>query len=401
MRILIVSCLLPYPTVPHGGGTDLFHLIETLSTRHEVHLVSLVLPGDEPHIAEMRPYVASLHTVIPALTWRQKLHHALREPPWRWGRRARAEVHAAIRRTVAAGVDVAQFEWTETARFVDAVTDPRVVAVLDEVDVSYRPLARALGSEDRRVKAARQRELAWCRRFDVVLTRSEADRAALEPHLPNTRLHVLQPWTHVDAFRDIGTATREPGTVLFAGAMNRAENADAVLWFYRACWPRVRQAIPTARLVIAGHAPLPRITRLAADPTVHRTQRVTVTGTVPDLRPVYARADVCIAPSLAGGGVLNKVIDGMAAGRPVVTMAVGNEGVAAPPDAVRVADEPAVFANAVVRLLRDPDEWARVAAAGRAFVQRTYRWADNVARLEALYHEMSTTKKQRELPQIK
>jgi glycosyltransferase involved in cell wall biosynthesis len=94
-----------------------------------------------------------------------------------------------------------------------------------------------------------------------------------------------------------------------------------------------------------------------------------------------------------GGGVLNKVIDGMAAGRPVVTTSVGNEGVAAPSDTVYVTDEPAAFADAVVRLLRDPDEWARVAAAGRAFVQRTYRWDDNVARLEALYREMSTAKK--------
>lgn len=386
MRILFVSCLLPYPTVPHGGGTDLFHLVEALGHRgHEVHLVSLVQPEEAPHAPEMRPYVASLQTVTPALAWRQKLRNALREPPWRWGRRARAQVRAAIRHRVDAGVDVAQFEWTESARFVDAVTATDVVTVLDEVDVSFRPLARALGPTRRRVRAARARELAWCRRFDAVLTRSEADRAALAPHVSGTRLHVFQPWTHVDRFRGITPETCEPGTVLFCGAMNRRENADTVLWFARECWPRVREAVPTARLVVAGHAPLPRVARLAADPTV------SVTGTVPDLRPVYARAHVCIAPSLVGGGVLNKVVDGMAAGRPVVTTTVGNEGVAAPPEAVRVADDPAAFADAVVRLLRDPAEWTRVARAGREYVQRTYRWDDNVARLEALYRELSTS----------
>ncbi len=285
-----------------------------------------------------------------------------------------------------AGLDVAQFEWTETARFVDAVTDARVVTVLDEVDVSYRPLARALGPDHRRVRAAQEQELAWCRRFDAVLTRSAADRAALEPHLSGQRLHVFQPWTHVDAFRDIRPETRTPGTVLFCGAMDRVENAAAVLWFYQHGWPRVREAVPTARLVIAGHAPLPQVARLAADPSVR------VTGTVADLCPVYARTDVCVAPSLVGGGVLNKVIDGMAAGRPVVTTTVGNEGVAAPPTAVYVADEPVAFADAVVHLLRDPAEWARVAAAGRAFVQRTYRWQENVTRLEALYDELRATK---------
>ncbi len=390
MRILFVSCLLPYPTVPHGGGTDLFHLLETLNQRgHEVHLVSLVQPAERPYIAALRPTVASLQTIEPALTWRQKLHHALREPPWRWGRRARAEVRAAIRRVVAAGIDVAQFEWTETARFVDAVADRDVVTVLDEVDVSFRPLARAMGPagyRHRRVQAARAQELAWCRRFDAILTRSVADQAALEPYLPGQRLHVFQPWTHVEELREISPETREPGTVLFCGAMDRAENADAVLWFYRYCWPQVRAAVPTARLLIVGHAPRPAVVRLAADPTV------TVTGYIPDLRPAYARAEVCIAPSLVGGGVLNKVIDGMAAGRPVVTTSAGNEGVAAPPEAVYVADEPAAFAAAVIRLLQDPAEWIRVATHGRTFVQSTYRWAENVTRLENLYDVIRSTR---------
>ncbi|MBU1879445.1 MAG: glycosyltransferase family 4 protein, partial [Chloroflexi bacterium] len=177
--------------------------------------------------------------------------------------------------------------------------------------------------------------------------------------------------------------TREPGLVLFCGAMDRDENADAVLWFYRGSWPRVRATVPAARLVIAGNAPLPRVAALAADPSV------IVTGYVPDWGTVYARADVCIAPSLVGGGVITKVIDGMAAGRPVVTTSIGNEGVDAPPGAVCVADQPDAFADAVVRLLRDPAEWSRVAGAGRAFAQRTYRWADNVDRLEDLYCDLA------------
>ncbi len=42
LKLLFVSCLLPYPDVTHGGGVDLFHLIASLATRHEVSLVSIV-----------------------------------------------------------------------------------------------------------------------------------------------------------------------------------------------------------------------------------------------------------------------------------------------------------------------------------------------------------------------
>ncbi len=33
LKLLFVSCLLPYPDVTHGGGVDLFHLIASLATR--------------------------------------------------------------------------------------------------------------------------------------------------------------------------------------------------------------------------------------------------------------------------------------------------------------------------------------------------------------------------------
>jgi len=388
VKILFVSCLLPYPTVAHAGGADLFHLIASLGERgHDVHLVSLApYAGDLVHAVEMRPYCRSLAVVVPALTWAQKwrnLWRGLFTDPLRLGRRARGEMRAHIRRMAADGLDVIQFEWTETGHFVDAAP-ASVVTVLDEVDVSFRPRQRAALSDAARLEAARTRwqELALCRRFDLVLTRSASDRDALLEALPGAGVEVLQPWTHVDRFRDIRAAERRPGTVLFVGAMDRDENCEAVLWFHRHCWPLIRFREPRARLEIVGASPQPRVQELARDPTV------TVAGYVPDLREPYARCHVAIAPILAGGGVMNKVIDAMAAGRPVVSTTTGNEGVAAPPgQAVLVADEPQAFTDHVVDLLRDDLLWTRIAQAGRAHVQQTYDWERNVSQLELLYRQ--------------
>ena len=388
MKILFVSCLLPYPTVPHAGGADLFHLIASLGERgHDVHLVSLApYPGDLAHLDEMRPYCRSLAVVVPALTWAQKwrnLWRGLFTDPLHLGRRAQTEMRAHIRRLAADGLDVVQFEWTETGRFVDAVPSG-VVTVLDEVDVSFRPRLRAARSDWDRLQAyqARGQELTLCRRFDLVLTRSAGDRDVLLEALPGAGVEVLQPWTHVDHFRDIRADERQPAAILFVGAMDRDENCQAVLWFHRHCWPLIRAKAPEARLEIVGASPQPHIQELARDAAV------TVYGYVPDLRAAYARCHVAIAPILAGGGVINKVIDAMAAGRPVVSTTLGNEGVAAPPgQAVLVADDPQAFAGHVLDLLRDDLLWNRIAQAGRVYVQHTYDWERNVSRLELLYRQ--------------
>jgi len=388
VKILFVSCLLPYPTVAHAGGADLFHLIASLGERgHDTHLVSLApYPGDLAHVDDMRPYCRSLEVVVPALTWKLKWHNLWRglfTDPLHLGRRAQGEMRAHIRRLAADGLDLIQFEWTETGRFVDAAP-AGVVTILDEVDVSFRSRLRAARSDWARWQAyrARRQELALCRRFDLVLTRSASDRDVLLQALPESSVEVLQPWTHLDRFRGIRADECQPGTILFVGAMDRDENCEAVLWFHRHCWPLIRFREPRARLEIVGASPQPRIQRLARDAAI------TVTGYVPNLRQPYARCHVAVAPILSGGGVMNKVIDAMAAGRPVVSTTAGNDGVAAlPGQAVLVADDPEAFAGHVVDLLRDDPLWKRIAQGGRAHIQEIYDWEQNVSYLETLYQQ--------------
>lgn len=396
MNILFVSCLLPYSQVAHGGGVDLFHLIESLSARHEVHLVSIAAEPELPYVPDIQTYCASVRVVTPSWSWRQKLRQAWRglwTRPLLIGRRARAEMRAFIRQTISeAAIDVAQFEWTETAAYVDAVPPGRTVRILDEVDVSYRPAeyrARHLTHpllrpcalwRSRQVKCG---ELDLCRRFDAILTRSEHDRQVLNAEVPELVVHVLHPWTHLAELADVREDERQRGRLVFVGAMDRDENCEAALFFYQRVFPRVRQAWPQAEFWVAGANPPARIMALARDPAVK------VTGYVDSLRPIYAACDVFVAPMLLPGGVFNKIVDAMAAGRPVVTTTVGNEGIAAREgEAILIADDPADFAGSVVRLLGDDSLWRRVASNGRGHVQQTYDWRANIRRLESLYEQL-------------
>jgi len=402
MKILFVSCLLPYPKVLHGGGTDLFHLIESLAQRHEVHLISLAAEEEAEQAHEMTPYCASVRTVVPAWSWRQKLRNALRggwRHPLSLGRRAQGLVRAGIRRTcLDRGIDVVQFEWTETGGYVDAVPNGDAVRILDEVDVSFRPAAHRAANAPRwttplaqwRARQAETHELALCRRFDAVLTRSKHDRRVLLERLgsPAPPVHLLEPWTHVHPFVDVTGDNACPGRLLFLGAMDRDENYEAAAYLAKDIFPLVRARCPNTELSITGARPQARVLRLSGEAGVH------VTGYVEDLRSAYAACDVFVAPMRTPGGIFNKIVDAMGAGRPVVTTSLGNEGLAAPVDsAVLVADDPSGLADRIVALLQDRALWRQVAASGRRHVQVKYRWADNVARLEALYDSLVDSKR--------
>ena len=99
--------------------------------------------------------------------------------------------------------------------------------------------------------------------------------------------------------------------IVFTGAMDYWPNVDGVRWFVEAVWPRVRDAFAAAHFMIVGMRPTAAVKALASP-------SVTVTGTVPDVRPYLQHADVVVAPLRVARGVQNKILEAMAMGKPVV-----------------------------------------------------------------------------------
>lgn len=375
MNITIATLYLPYPDVPHGGGQDLFHLIQFLGRRHTVRVASFVDAAQAVHADGPRPFVADLRLVRPAVSWGEKWQNAvtaLKNGQWSLlGRRADREMRQAIANWPA---DVVHYAWTEMGRYLTAAP-PGAVRVLDEVDVRFLVEQQAGGSRPQ-VARRKQQELACCETADLVLTRSARDLAALQQALPRLHGLVLPPVAHVAQYAAIGPEESQPGRVLFVGNMSRQRNQTAVAWLVESIWPLVRAFCPQATLHIVGAEPPPSIIALGQMPGV------TVTGRVADLRAAYAQARVVVAPMRSEAGALNKVLDGLAAGRPVVATTLANAGIAAPPCAITLADEAPSFAQAIIDLLQDEAAWQRLGTAGRRFVLANFDWETAVQQYE-------------------
>ena len=184
--------------------------------------------------------------------------------------------------------------------------------------------------------------------LDLVLTFSEKDRQLLRAST-STRVEVLEP-----PLEPLGRMHgRDPrrGEVLFVGAFDRHENAEAAAWFLSEVWPAVHAAEPASRFRLVGASP-PGWLREQAE----ASPGVEVTGYVEDLDDSYRSASVVVVPLLTGAGVKFKTVTAMIWGVPVVATTVGIEGVeAAAEGGFRgLADDPAEFAAKVVEAIEDP-----------------------------------------------
>jgi sugar transferase (PEP-CTERM/EpsH1 system associated) len=217
-------------------------------------------------------------------------------------------------------------------------------------------------------------------RFDGVLAVSDADRQALGAIYPAAvrRPAYVVP-TGVDT--DYFSPTPSPPSsrsIVFTGSMDWLPNEDAMQFFCRDILPLIRAEEPRVTLAIVGRAPTPTVRRLAD------TYGVVVTGRVDDVRPFMRNAAVYIVPLRIGGGTRLKIFEAMSMGKAVVSTTVGAEGLpVVAGEHVVLADEPTAFASAVVGLLRNTDQRARLETAGRALVLERYDWSAVAGALEA------------------
>jgi glycosyltransferase involved in cell wall biosynthesis len=168
---------------------------------------------------------------------------------------------------------------------------------------------------------------------------------------------------------------------VFLGNLSVPHNIDAACFTAREVWPLVRERWPSARLKIVGASPVPAVRRLASLPAVE------VTGMVPDLRPVWARAHVMVAALRFSAGIQTKLLEAMAAGVPVVTVPNAAEAIGVEADRhVLLGTGAREIADAVDAVLRAPVEAAERAQRARDHVRRNFRWDATRDRLEAVAH---------------
>ena len=387
MRILYVCHRFPFPP-KRGGKIRPFNMIRHLHATHEVTVASLARsPAEAAEGEGIAPFcthyeMAGVDNAVQAARMVARLPTA---EPSSFGYFHSARLARAVRKLLATQpFDLVFVHCSSVAHYVEHVTGIPKILDFGDMDsqkwleyANYKPFPLNLGYRLEGIKlVAEEKRLA--RAFDLCTATTRAEWQTLEDY----RTGCATDWfpNGVDSeFFAPSPEPYDPDTIAFVGRMDYYPNQQCMLEFCRETFPRVRARRPGARLVIIGANPNARIRRLADVPGV------SVTGSVPDVRPYLQRCAVMVAPLRIARGTQNKILEAMASGVPVVTSNIAAGGVdAVPGEHLEVADTPADFADAVLGLMQDRSRRDRFAQAGRARMLSHHVWGKSMERLDRI-----------------
>jgi polysaccharide biosynthesis protein PslH len=378
MRILFLSRWFPFPA-DNGSKIRVYNLIKSLARRHEVHLISFVAEPPLPeHLQEMRRLCAQVeffqfHEFQPNRG--SALMRLLSPRPRSVDETHSAELYACAERMGrAAQFDLVLASQTGMAPYALAV--PHVPRVLEEVEIS---VFRDQYLKERHPLRRLRKRLMWekFRRYFASLLRdyqgatvvSEPELAPIEESLPGyAPVATIANGADIERFTgDFGAP--QPNTIVYTGALTYYVNFDAMQFFLGEVFPRVQAIVPGVTLKIAGRLDGVPVEQLPTNPAV------IYTGHQSDIRPLVAQSWLSVVPERVGGGTRIKVPESMALGTPVVSTTRGATGLLVEDGRdILVADQPQHMAEAIARLLRDPELRGRLSRNGRQTVERHYDW---------------------------
>ena len=262
---------------------------------------------------------------------------------------------------------------------------PQARILFNNADLHYLRLERAarlsgVAADTALAASVKTRELAVIAACDCTVLCNTVEEQMLRRELPAARLHVL-PWV-IEPRTDPAPPFDGREGFMFLGGFAHPPNIDAVQWFVASVLPILRRLLPQARLHVYG-------ANIPAEIAALASEAVVIGGQVADLRAVFDRHRVAVAPLRFGAGFKGKLAEALAAGIPSVATPIAIEGTGlVEGQDVLVAEGAASFAMALARLTADRVLWERVARSGLAFVERTLTPASGRAHLEAILHSV-------------
>ena len=156
--------------------------------------------------------------------------------------------------------------------------------------------------------------------------------------------------------------------ITFTGAMDYWANCDAVIWFANEVFPKILRAKPLSRFYIVGSKPS-KIVQILGE-----KKAVVVTGTVEDIRPYIAHANLIVAPLRIARGIQNKVLEAMAMEKRVIATPDAIEGIpVSDQEDVVITEDPNEFAENVIMFLSD-SKTPQKSTANRVFIENKFGW---------------------------
>jgi polysaccharide biosynthesis protein PslH len=398
MKILALWHDLPNPYT--GDSLPIFNLLKYLARKHEISWLSFKQETAETRYNnDMGRYCQNIETVSLAnLTEsesKQKQIRYIAALPFNYWFSARPFTYQLffspeMQSNVNHLVSTRKFDLIYTsifmAYYINNSNFPKVVHQFDCVtEMAYRQYLSANNLSARcrswiNYKVYQRYERSISNNVDACLVVSPTEQQRLKAYFPKANPLVIPNGVDSQYFSP-DPGKEEYPSLIFVGNMGYPPNIDAMLFFCKQIYPRIKDSIPDIKLTIVGRSPVKEIIALSVD------KSIVVTGYVEDVRPYVARASVVVTPFVSGiPGIKNKVLEAMSMAKPVVSTSIGVQGITmANKDDVMVTDDPGEFARQVINLLNDRQLRQIIGNNGRKLVTTRYSWETMASQLDDVF----------------
>ncbi len=207
-----------------------------------------------------------------------------------------------------------------------------------------------------------------CSQVDKCIMITEQDRERLLSMRKNIDAVVIPAGVDTDFFRPDDFVGDE-NSIVYVGSLDWLPNVDGLKWFVGEVLPIVIKSKPNVKFYIYGKNVSHGIDKLDDG------KNVFVKGFIEDVRRVFQKGRVVVVPLLAGSGIRIKILEAMAAGKPVVTTSIGCEGIKYEAGKnIIIANTAQEFADKTLMLLNDENLCGSIGKEASSFVRKEYSW---------------------------
>lgn len=388
MKIILVSSYLPYPLYD-GGRIRLYNLLKFLKDKHEITLVcekrENQTQADIDEVSKVckkvvvynRPKALSLGNALKSTFSANSLLTTV-------------HTHKEFRSLIEKELMGEKFDLihVETFYVMQNLPKTNLPIVLVEHNIEYLVykrhankasfIAKPLLAFDA-LKIKREEKKFWKKANALVAVspyeqKQMGENALLVPNGVDTKRFSLKK---IDK-------NKKKKKILFIGDFKWVANRDSIVYIIKNIWPKISSKNPDALLWVVGKNIPDSIKNLKAPNIVFDENATNKT------EEIFQESDVLLSPIRIGGGTNFKILESMSCGTPVVTNALGNEGLRAKNKSeILICEKPDEFSSCVVDLLADPYTYEKISRNARDFVVKNFDWGSVSLKLDAIYKSLA------------
>jgi glycosyltransferase involved in cell wall biosynthesis len=195
-------------------------------------------------------------------------------------------------------------------------------------------------------KALKRFEISTLNKIDGIIAITPVDARNFDKLAHSSNIVSIPFGINLDTLPE-NLVQPEEASLFHIGTMNWFPNEESIKWLISEVWPKVNQLLPDLELHLAGRY-MPNWMLKISEPNI------TVDGEVPDVWEYMQRFSIMVVPLFSGSGIRIKIVEAMAAGKAIITTAIGAEGINYENGQhLIIAKDAKSFTDAIIKLCND------------------------------------------------